>query len=64
MICDHDWIFQHVVYSDGYQLPGSSAKERVYEDAYYCKKCLDMQYKHQRVAGNNYVKPIDGSVPK
>lgn len=62
--CKHDWLYQTLVYSDGHQLAGSSACERVYEDRYYCRHCLVVKDLNVRVHGNNWDKPIPGSVPK
>ena len=63
-MCDHIFTYQGVVHSHGQQLPGSGAHERVYEDVYYCTKCLDIVYKRSRVVGNTYAKPIEGTYPK
>lgn len=62
--CEHNYQFQGVVYSHKHQLPGSSAYERIYEDRYYCTKCLDVKDVHSRVQGNSYQHPIQGSFPK
>ena len=61
---EHNYQYQGVVHSLGNMLSGSGARERVYEDSYYCTKCLDIKYLNRRVAGNNYSKPIEGTMPK
>lgn len=62
--CEHNYQFQGVVYSDGTQLPGTGACERIYEDAYFCTKCLHVAHLNRRVVGNTYVKAIAGAMPK
>lgn len=64
MNCEHNYQYQGVVYYDGYQLSGSSACARFYEDKYYCSKCLDIKYGNKREHGNNYQNPIAGTIPK
>jgi len=64
MTCEHNYQFQHVVHHSGYMLPGSGAHERVYEDKYYCTKCLSIKHINERVVGNDYSKPIEGTMPK
>lgn len=64
MTCEHQWEFLGVVYSDDGFMAGSSAMERKYEDCFYCKKCLQREYKNPRVIGNNFVKPLAGCLPK
>lgn len=65
MTCEHNYQFQGVVYSSSrYQVPGSGAHEREYEDCYYCTKCLDMKYINKRTQGNDYSKPIEGTMLK
>lgn len=64
-MCDHDYRFQNVVYHySEYSLPGSSAHARIYEDVYYCVKCLDTKYRSPRTIGNSYQKAIEGTFPK
>jgi len=64
MSCEHNWQYQGVVHSEGSQLPGSGARDRVYQDRYFCTKCLEIVDKNPRVRGNTYWKPIEGSFPK
>ena len=64
MTCEHQYQFQGAVYSYGRQLAGSSAVERVYEDRYYCVKCLHVADRNLRVEGTSYTKPIEGAMPK
>ena len=64
-MCDHEYHFQNVVYHySEYPRPGSGAYDRIYEDAYFCSRCLDVVYKNSRVLGNSYSKAIEGTVPK
>ena len=62
--CEHSYQFQGVVYSSGYQLPGSGACVRQYEDRYFCSRCLNIVDKNMRTQGNDYGKPIEGSFTK
>lgn len=62
--CLHQFEYQGTVYSSGSQLPGSGACEMVYEDRYYCTKCLEIVDKRKRVLGNTYSKAIMGTLPK
>jgi hypothetical protein len=64
MDCEHEWRWQAIVHSLGGQLPGSGACERVYEDRYYCARCLEIRDKNRRVSGNSYRHPLEGSIPK
>lgn len=64
MNCEHNWQFQSTVYSYGHQCAGSSARDRIYEDRYYCTKCLDVKDVRPREIGNNYSPVIVGAVPK
>ena len=62
---EHEWEFQGVVYSEcEYTLPGSGARSRIYEDAYFCVKCLKVVYKNSRRHGNTYEKPLPNTFPK
>jgi hypothetical protein len=63
-MCEHQWEYQGVVYSYGSQLPGSGAHEMIYEDRYFCSKCLSREDTNPRVHGNSYMKPISGTFPK
>lgn len=62
--CAHKWQFQHVVYWEGRALPGSSAAERILGDRYFCEQCLATRITNERIAGNTYSKPIEGTFPK
>lgn len=62
--CDHNYKFQGLAWSYGDQLPGSSAVAILYEDVYYCTRCLKKQYVNTRILGNSYSRRIDGSFPK
>lgn len=64
MMCEHNFEYQGVVYSFGSQLPGSGAHDRVYEDRYFCTKCLAVVDKNKRISGNSYQHPIAGAFPK
>jgi hypothetical protein len=62
--CAHKWVFQGVVHSLGRQVPGSGALQRVYEDRFYCEKCLAQIETNERILGNSYYPPEPGSLPK
>lgn len=63
--CDHKYVLAGVVHSrTEYPLPGSGAYGRVYEDHYFCERCLDQQYLNPRTKGNTYGHPIAGTMPK
>lgn len=63
--CEHDFVFKGLVYSHSeHNMPGSGAKERIYADAYYCRKCLHHTYRNARVIGNSYCKIEFGAIPK
>jgi hypothetical protein len=63
-ICPHKWLRGGLVYSFGSQRPGSGARDMVYEDWFYCERCLTNNYINRRVIGNSYAKPVDGALPK
>lgn len=61
----HAWSYMGIVYSfTKYPLPGSGAYGRVYEDKFFCTRCLETQYINAREMGDSYQKPIPGSLPK
>ena len=63
--CDHKFVYRGLVYShSAYPLPGTGAHARIYEDAYFCEKCLEERWRNAREIGNSYQKPIAGSIPK
>jgi hypothetical protein len=63
--CEHDWRFSGIVYPyKADPRPGSSAVDRIYEDHYYCAKCLQYRYTNAREHGHSYTNPIEGSKPK
>lgn len=61
--CEHIFQFQGVVYYNGPQISGSSARARFYADRYYCSKCLEVVDKNECEVGNTYQKPIERSFP-
>jgi len=65
MNCEHKYQYQGTVYwSDKYPLPGSGAHARIYGDRYFCERCLETQIKNERKEGNDYNKPIPGTLPR
>lgn len=63
--CEHEFVFKGIVFSHSNEsIVGSSAKARIYEDAYYCKKCLENIYRNPREFGNSYYKVEFGAIPK
>lgn len=62
--CEHNYVFKGLIYSHGAHMPGSDARYRTYEDAYYCSKCLHSVFKNAREIGSSYDKPIQGAMPK
>jgi hypothetical protein len=62
--CEHRYVFQGTVYSTGDYTPGSGARHMIYEDLYFCEKCLTRKYTHSRIMGNNYFPPAKGTTPK
>lgn len=63
--CEHHWQFQGIVWSHAeYPTPGTGARDMVYEDRYFCDKCLEIKDKNKRIIGNSYEQPIEGSFPK
>lgn len=61
--CEHDYAFMAVVWKVGQQMTGSSARDMIYSDRFYCRKCLTRRDDNERVIGNNYSKPQQGTVP-
>lgn len=61
---EHQYAFAGVVWHLGLRRPGSSAHDLVYEDKFFCQRCLDVQYRNERIHGNSYNERIPGSVPK
>jgi hypothetical protein len=57
----HMWAWQGRYYKDGHDVPGSSAKERVYFDRYFCRECLTVRNTNETVIGNNYRAPLPGT---
>jgi len=63
--CEHKFVFQGTVYSTAdYDLPGTGARHMIYEDCYFCEKCLTRKYTNSRIIGNNYYPPAKGTTPK
>lgn len=63
--CAHKYVLAGVVYSTPpYTRPGSGAYDRIYEDHYFCERCLDQQYLNKRTHGNTYEHPLPGTLPK
>lgn len=63
--CAHEYQYCGVVYSQGDRCPGSGAHYRVYEDKFFCSRCLDTQYRNRRTNGHStYDKVLVGSMPK
>lgn len=61
---EHKYIYQGTVHKlADYPMPGSSARERIYFDRYYCEKCLDIQDRNQRKHGTDYSNPLPGTLP-
>lgn len=64
-MCEHKFVYKGLVYHNSdHPLPGSGAHERIYEDAYFCEKRLDVAFRNARGIGNSYQQPIFGSMPK
>jgi hypothetical protein len=65
MICEHNFSYAGLVYSfEKYSLPGSGAHGVIYEDRFFCQKCLELRDINPRVVGDSYSKRIEGSIPK
>lgn len=63
--CTHNYEYQGTVYwEDKQQRPGSSARDRIYADRYYCTKCLNTKMINERRHGNTYESPIAGTLPR
>ena len=63
--CDHNFSYAGLVWHfEKYSMPGSGAHEIIYEDRYFCQKCLEIRDINPRVHGNSYEKRIEGSIPK
>ena len=62
--CEHHYTFIGVVYSAGAQRPGSGAHDLVYEDKFFCEKCLTTRFMNSRSIGNTYSAPVTGTFPK
>jgi hypothetical protein len=64
-VCDHTWVFGGLRYQESdYPRPGSSARDRIYWDWFYCYSCLASQHVNERVFGTSYDKPIEGAIPR
>ena len=65
MDCEHNFVFQHVIYwLSNTTVSGSGAYYRYYGDKYYCSKCLTVEIVNTRMLGNSYQKPLDNTFPK
>lgn len=63
--CVHTYSYAGTVYSyEEHPRPGSGAHTRIYEDRFFCCKCLATRDINPRVEGNSYTKPIEGTIPK
>lgn len=63
--CEHDFVFKGIVFSYANDLlPGSGARARIYEDSYYCRKCLEHIYRNDMEIGTSYHKVEFGAIPK
>ena len=63
--CHHVWMHGGLRYrAADYPRSGTSARDRIYWDWFYCTLCLADQYKNERVIGSTYEEVIPGSVPR
>lgn len=62
--CDHLWCYAGVRYELGHRLPGSSAREVLYFDAYFCQRCLERTYVRTTFTGSSYDQILFGATPK
>lgn len=60
----HLYAFAALVWYEGQQLLSSSARAVIYEDKFFCQRCLDTQYRNARRVGNSYSERVPGAVPK
>lgn len=59
----HSFQFQGVFYRTGEPLPGSSAREVIYLDRFFCSHCLEIRDQNHRVVGNSFNPPVPGTFP-
>lgn len=62
-VCEHKFVFLGLVYHYGSQLPGSSARARIYKDRFYCERCLNYQDCNEREVGHTFTDPLPGALP-
>jgi hypothetical protein len=54
---EHDYVYGGVKYKVGsYKLPGSGAYRVTYYDWFYCRECLENEYKRLQAESNTYEK--------
>ncbi len=61
--CQHSYKYMGLVYFCAAQ-PEGHRWPRLYQDKFFCSKCLAMEYRNTRQHGSTELPPIDGSLPK
>jgi len=61
--CEHEYTYRGIGFSLGHELPGSSARERMYFDIYFCNKCLLQRRLQLDHTDSSYAPPAFGAVP-
>ncbi len=66
MTCtEHNYEYQGTVYWEAeWPRPGSSARDRIYADKFFCTRCLQTKLINEREHGNSYQPPLAGTLPR
>jgi hypothetical protein len=62
--CFHEWRFGGLRYQEGGSRPGTSARDRVYTDWFYCTRCTQEQHRNERTYGTTYDQPLESAIPR
>jgi len=65
--CRHHWVFMGVFYRHGKPASGfprsRGVYELIYEDVFYCDRCLAKERRSPRVIGDTMRDPMPGTLP-
>ena len=61
--CEHEYEFRgSVTWPSVSPRPGSGAHDRIYADAYFCKRCCHLRLTNERELGSTYEKVRSGAI--
>lgn len=62
---EHKWEYQGTIYwASEHERPGSSARDVIYGDRFFCHRCLETKIINKRIIGTTYDNPLPGTLPR